>query len=282
MKIAVMMLVHKNEHQTQRLINHLSSDFDVFVHIDKRSKIKLEAKGNVFFFRKYKTYWGSFNQIMATLFLLRIAYERQYDRYILISGQDLPLVANSKIKDFFEGNNNEYIDIIKVPRNDRHPNPTADRLKGYYFNNKYTGEYKILFRLQRKIFHISSNFFPRKIAYNLYGGSNWTNYTHDCVKKIFEYLGNDKKYIKRYRWTKCADEIFYQTIIQQLRGINIVNDDLRYVDWETGPEEPRILRDVDYKKLINTKALFGRKFDEKVDNEIIEKIYKKIGELNNL
>ena len=275
------MLVHKNEKQIERLISHLSKDFDVYVHIDKRTNIEINKRKNVFVYKTYKTYWGSYNQIMATLFLLKTAYEKHYDRYILISGQDLPLVKNSEINNFFEANNNEYIDISKTPRKDRHPKHTIERLTGYYINRKYdktNQKYKILFRLRRKAFYIFGRLFPRKIKYELYGGSNWTNYTHDCVKKILIYLENDNEYIKRYKWTDCADEIFFQTIIHQLKGINIVNDDLRYVDWESGPEKPRILREVDYEKIERTKALFGRKFDETIDNNIIEKIYIKVEE----
>jgi hypothetical protein len=274
--IAIMMLVHKNEQQVQRLINHLSRDFDVFVHIDKCSKIKIMESNNVFIYKRYKTYWGSFNQIIATLFLLKKAYKKQYERYILISGQDLPLIPNNAIKNFFMNNNNEYIEIFKIPRNDgHHPNPLTERMTNFYRITKWD----IILRLQRKINHImGKGDLCRDVDYIFYGGTNWTNYTYNCVKKIFEYLDKDKKYIKRYRWTHCADEIFYQTIVQQLKGINIINDCLRYVDWETGPEQPKILQEEDYEKIIGSKELFGRKFDENVDKKIIEKIYEKIGE----
>ncbi len=53
---------------------------------------------------------------------------------------------------------------------------------------------------------------------------------------------------------------------------------MRYVDWDSGPEYPRTLRINDYEKVMETKNLFARKFDETVDMEIIDKIYKAIGE----
>ena len=73
-KIAVMMTVHKNDEQVNRLINHLSKDFDIFVHIDQRSSLKIRESGNVFVYKKHKVYWGSFNQIIATLYLLKKAF----------------------------------------------------------------------------------------------------------------------------------------------------------------------------------------------------------------
>lgn len=102
MRIAIMMLVHNNERQVQRLINYLSNDFDKYVHIDKRCSLKINESENVFVFMKYKTYWGSFNLVIATLFLLRKAFKKGYERYILISGQDLPIKTNYEIINFFK------------------------------------------------------------------------------------------------------------------------------------------------------------------------------------
>jgi hypothetical protein len=229
-----MMLVHENENQVNRLIKHLSKDFDVYIHIDKRSSLKIYPQENIFVYKKYKTYWGSFNQIMATLYLLKKAHHKKYDRYILISGQDLPIKTNAEIKDFFDNNENEYVNSSKIPREDGWPG--MERLTHYHPNRNHrdNGKYDILYRIQRKIFSKISGYFPRKLEYDFYGGVNWTNYTQNCVDKIFEYLENDKKYIERYRWTSCADEIFYQTILHQLKGLNIDDNCLRYVMWGGG------------------------------------------------
>lgn len=270
------MLVHKNENQVNRLIKHLSKDFDVYVHIDKNSSINIEAQNNIFIYKKYKIYWGSFNIIMATLCLLREAHRKGYDRYILISGQDLPIKTNKEIKDSFQNNYSEYLYIIKIPNEDGWPNMKR-RLLSYRIEcRSEEAKNKISYRIKRKIFHIYSKIKPRKLDYDFYGGWQWTNYTRNCVEKIFEYLKKDKKYIKRYKWTSCADEIFFQTIIHQIDGIDIKNDYLRYIVWENGQDHPQTLRICDYENIIESGNLFARKFDETIDNEIIDKIYKRI------
>jgi hypothetical protein len=281
--IAIMLLVHSNENQVNRLIKHLASDFDIYVHIDKRSSIKIEQNKNIFVYKKYPTYWGSFNITMATLFLLKKAYNKGYARYLLISGQDLPIKTNNEIKAFFEKDSNEYINFGKIPENGW---PNMERVTKYNMDDKYHGceelvKYNLLYRFHRKIFRIINKYFFRRLDYDFYGGANWTNYTHECVRKIFEYLEKDRKYIKRYKWTSCSDEIFFQTILNKIEGITIINDSLRYVDWETGPEYPRILRTNDYEKVIESEKLFARKFDEKIDREIIELIYKGIESKEN-
>ena len=276
-----MMLVHNNEHQTQRLIDHLSNDFDVYVHIDKRSSLKINESEKVFVYKKYKTYHASFNQIIATLYLLEKAFEKGYDRYILISGQDLPLKTNEEITDFFRNNNKEYIAISKIPTPEGWPD--MNRLTAYNLSNIYRGINgkkieKLAYKIVRKLVWYLSKIMPRKIDYDFYGGDNWTNYTHNCAGKIFEYIRKDKNYINRYRWTNCADEIFYQTIIAGMNDIEIEKNCLRYIDWKSGPEYPKILREEDYQKVMGSNALFARKFDENIDKNIIEKIYKQIKE----
>jgi len=277
------MLVHKNENQVNRLIKHLSKDFDIYAHIDKRFSMKMHDQDNVFVYKKFKTYWGSFNLIMGTLFLMTEASKKGYERYILLSGQDLPVKTNKEINTFFENNDFEYIEIEKIPHKNGRPDIDMNRLAHYHQNCKYHGQeekikYRLFYRIHRKIFHIISKCRPRKLEYDFYGGWQWMNLTKCCVEKIFEYLKSDKKYLKRYKRTRCADEIFFQTIIHQIKELEIKNECLRYMDWDSGPEYPRTLRINDYEKIMETKNLFARKFDETVDTEIIDKIYKAVGE----
>ena len=279
-KIAVMMTVHKNDEQVNRLINHLSKDFDIFVHIDKRSSMKIIESENVFVYKRYKVYWGSFNQIMATLFLLKQAYNKGYHRYLLISGQDLPIKTNKEILDFFDGNDKEYIWGSKMPVAGLSENGGLDRITRYWANN-LRGEGNFLmyisYKCKRKFFNILSKIRPRPLDYEFYKGTNWINFTHKCVEKIFEYLEKNPHYIKRFKWTHCADEIFYHTALNLLEGLEVENENLRYANWTDGPEYPKTLRVEDYATIINSNnKLFARKFDKNIDKKIIEMIYKKI------
>jgi len=271
------MLVHKNENQINKLIDHLSKDFDVYVHIDKSASINIKNRNNVFVFKEYKTYWGSFNIVLSTLLLLKEAHQKGYDRYILISGQDLPIKTNEEIKTFFKNNDSEYIDMIKIPREDGWPR--IDRLTHYHLDSKYHGQddiikYKIFYRLGRRMLSFYSKCFPRKLNYTFYAGPQWFNFTHNCVNKIFDYLASDKNYIERYKWTLISDEIFFPTIIHLFEGLKIEKNCLRYLDWDIVAEHPRTLQMDDYEKIMQSDALFARKFDEEIDKEVINSIYK--------
>lgn len=52
---------------------------------------------------------------------------------------------------------------------------------------------------------------------------------------------------------------------------NIYDDDLRYTDWKRG--NPYIFTIEDYDILKSSNKLFARKFDEKKDLEIINRLY---------
>jgi len=253
-KIAIMMLVHKNEDQVKRLISHLSKDFDIYVHIDKRTPIEIQNEKTIFVYKKYKAYWGSFNQIMATLYLLEKAYKKGYDRYVLISGEDLPIKSNEEIKKFFENNRNEYINIDKLPTT-KYLKAGFKRVTRHWRNKRLHDQNGMIVRIIRRIERISFSLINmirvRPIDYEFYGGTNWFNITNSCVKSIFEYIRNDKKYIQRFKWTRCGDEIFYQTIIHKIDHLKVIDNCLRYIDRRNGGAHPKILLEEDYENIIN-------------------------------
>ena len=49
--------------------------------------------------------------------------------------------------------------------------------------------------------------------------------------------------------------------------------DTRHIDWERGSNNnPYVFRESDYKELMNSTALFARKFDLNIDKKIVEKL----------
>lgn len=280
MKIAVLVLAHKDKNQLNKLIKHLAKDFDIFVHIDKKSSVKPDdiiMQNNIVVINKYVVHWGSFNQIRATLELLDIAYQKGYDRYLLISGQDIPILSNKKIHGFFTENNAEFIECTKLPT-PFWTNGGIDRLSKYYFNSPegVSGFRKYFFKFAIKIFNIFILTFKveRKLDYLFFGGSNWFNLSNYSVTQILEFIKNNPGYLHRFKYTRCADEIFFQTIIMNINlDSSIIHSSLRYIDWNTGPEFPRTLRVSDYENIIKSKMLFARKIDESVDAEISRMLY---------
>lgn len=283
--ICFLIAAHKNHNQTMRLINHLKKDFDLFVHIDKKSKLQIEESQNVKVYKKYKVHHGGFSQIVATLFLMEEAFKsnvnnennkKGYDRYIFISAQDIQLKSNLEIKKFFANNDKEFLSFENIRNNEGLYKEMSFRLNAYNFGFWYR---KLL---SRKIREIVSTipFIKRQTPENIYYGSQWWNLTKNAVSYILKFVKENKNYLERFKYTWGSDEFFFQSILMQsdLKK-TFENDCLRYLIWKGGAPIVLRLSDYDNMKIKNGGVnLFARKFDESIDNDIIEKLYKDIEE----
>lgn len=282
MKIAILITVYKNENQLNNLIEHLSKDFDIYIHADKRSSVYVKKSSKVSIYREYKSYWGSFNTVLAVLLLLKEASEKNYDRYIQITGQDLPIKSNKFIIDFFEKHRNvEFIEYFKLP-SENWKNGGIDRIRKYWGKEPsrlfgYEKHIAILTKIGLALIYKMpvAFLFYREIQYQFYGGSNYMDLTNHCVKKILKFLEGNPEYLNRFKYTYIPEEIFFHTIIMNLKLDTIIeNRVLRFVDWKNGPDYPKTLTIDDYQRVMNSENIFARKFDENKDNEIIRRIYQ--------
>ncbi|MGO4913022.1 beta-1,6-N-acetylglucosaminyltransferase [Leeuwenhoekiella sp. W20_SRS_FM14] len=273
MSVAILILAHKNEEQVKRLVNHLASDFRIYLHIDKKSKLHINPSKNIFVLKKRKVSWGSYAQIRATLDLLKIAYKGNHSRFILISGQDLPIKTNQEIKNFFFQNNNNYLEYFKLPRADWGGGINIERMSLFHFKGSKN---RFVKKLEQRLQRFQKNYkLHRSLPDNLYGGANWINLTREAVAYIFK--KSTPTHLMNYYFTECADEIYIQSILlnSELKK-TCVNNTLRYVDWRSGPDYPRTLTINDRPNLEQAEGLFARKFDSRIDQNIIDWIYEKL------
>ncbi|MFI1743928.1 beta-1,6-N-acetylglucosaminyltransferase [Thalassobellus sediminis] len=279
--IAILILAHHNLEQLCLLINHLRIDFDVYVQIDKKSKINIQELPNyknVLYYKEVDVYWGHFSQILNMKFILNKAFEKSYQRYCFISGDDFPIKSNTYIYNFFKENKESiYMFSNPLPIATWGFNKGFDRIERYWFMTFHNRTFvKILGRItlivQRFLF-IKINKFPLKY----YAGSNWLNLTHESVKHIFKFLKENPRYLRKLKYSRATDEIWIQSIIMNspLKS-KVINNDLRYIDWNTGPEFPRILNLSDFHKIKKSEALFARKINMNSDKKILEKIIQLI------
>jgi len=211
---------------------------------------------------------------------MKVSTSKNYDRYLLISGQDLPILSNQDIIKYFTDNINNYLRGERLPALfwRELPQGGLDRMKYFYANCHNNKLLNISSRLLNYTLHRFQDIFKyyRKIPNDLYGGSTWFNLTHEaiiiCLEKMY-----DEKYINMFKYTRCADEIIIQSILYNSKlSSSIINDNLRYTDWNKGGNSPKVLTLDDFKKIVNSGKLFARKFDYAIDSKVIEKIYQYI------
>jgi hypothetical protein len=263
MKIAHLILCHANPAQLQRLILRLvHPDAAFYIHMDLKADITpfllLKEIPNVYFVRmREKVYWGGYSIVQATIngFAEIVASGIAYDYINLLSGQDYPLVPVADIHSFLGSSTRKaYMHTLSV-LNEWHeaiPRVTQYHLANMDFAGKYRTE-----QLLNKILPRRSMPFDMEAV----GRSQWFTIPLDCAAYIVAFLKQNPKVARFFKLTWAPDEIIFQTILHNSHFKNqMVNDNLRYIDWSAGGASPKLLTMEDKNKLMTSGKFFARKF----------------------
>jgi hypothetical protein len=281
MKIGILIFAHTNPAQLRLLVDALKTDFAIYVHIDKKCSISpdlFQDEENVYVIKRYKVYWAGYGMIYATLDLFKLAYSHHCDYFVMISGADFPVKTNQQIISEIKANlTNNFMGYFPLPYSDPAwgRNGGLDRLQLYWENVK-NPKAPTLFnrlcgfgRIIQRALKIKRKLYPLPF----YGGSNWTNLSRESVAYILSFVDQHPDYPEWFRYVRFSEEIWIQTIVMNSpQAEKTINNDRRYIDWKTGPDAPRLLREIDYEKIIASDAFFARKFDSNIDNVILEKL----------
>lgn len=281
MKLAFLILVHRHADLARQLCRTLLSyeHSTVYIHVDLKSEavhddLRAEFAGNKrvrLITERYRVHWGSQAQIKATLALMRAASAEDFGYACLLSGQDLPVRAVKEFAAFLQQNDGkQFMSYFALPAShwdqgglERMQFFHVDGLRESWKLNKLEG-------LIGRVHRLTGYRRPLP-SLPLYGGANWFNLSSEAVRFVLKYVDDHPAYLRRFRWTLTADEIFVQTILlNSVFASKVISDDLRFIDWSTGPEYPRIWRMEDASRLLaSPDRFFARKFDPDVDPEII-------------
>lgn len=287
-KHAYLIIAHNNFYILEKLLLLIDDERnDIFLHIDKKVKgfnfdyfKSLLKFSNLYFVNRINIGWGSFSMIEAELNLYKSAINVNYKYYHLLSGVDLPIKSQNYIHDFFEKNNGiEFLTCLKDEFTEKQN--IVDRISKYYLfqqfgrSSKFVNIANEIFIKIQKLLNINrynNNF-------KIYYGSNWASLTHKSV----EFLISQEKFIyDNFKYTLCCDEVYKQTTLMKNEKIKAnlylkeyneahVSYNMRHIDWKRGG--PYIFKLSDYNELMDIYSLLARKFDEKVDKNIVDKIY---------
>ena len=289
-KQAILIITHdiSNLNLLNKQLKVLDSDcFDIFIHIDRKSKILVNdiekcEKSKLNIYKEIKIYWGDISQVKAELFLIEKALEQneKYDYLHLISGVDFPLKKPKEIHDYFNKCYGlEFVHFESLTM----PDFKENWMKYYRFvknSNDNAISRKIdLFLLYLQMFLKINRF--KKFDESFYTGANWFSITD----KFARYVIGKKEEINKLKHTVSTDEVFMQTILYNsefkdnlyYKGFDDNYDSCkRLIDWKRG--KPYVWKMEDLKELEESNAFFARKFDCNTDNEIIDYLYEKLKE----
>jgi len=274
MKIALLINAHKNPDQVSKLIKCFDHpNYEIFLIFSKSSELTNINQSNLHIvdFPK-KIARGHISQIKAAMHMLKIAHKSNFDRYALISGQDLPIKSPDQILKFFEENKEtEFVEIHQLPREDWYQGG-MERI-WFYWPDESSNKIKMS---MRNVYLKLQRFLRvrRNTDLTFYGSSNWFNLTNSAVTRMIDYLEKNPHFYNRFEMTYCADELFFNTLLKlSYPEAKIVSDNLRWTYWEPGAGSPNVITLKDFDSLFeNNIKLFARKFDSDIDKDVIDRV----------
>ena len=294
MKIAILLLIHKNIEQVKMLVQTLKHpNIKIFIHADSKMTDNLDELNydNVIIIpnnKRVNIIWSQNSMVKATINLIQFAqaYDN-FDYFWLCSGQDFPIANSNYIVDFLAKNpNKNYINFfnskeyglgynnnydkrnqIIYPKWIMNPKKHLKILKRIYV--ELTGGYNHTFKImQRKDLPCE----------HFYFGASWWCLNNETINWIICYNKEHPEYFKFFETCLCSDESFFHTLVMMSPFKKNVNDYLHYIDWSGCKNSPNILKTKDYDSIIKSDKLMARKFDIDVDSNIIIKLKKKQNE----
>lgn len=269
----------------QETINILDDyDIDFFIHWDKKYKIPnlYSRKSKIMFVDRISVNWGTDTQIKVENKLMTSVLDSKnnYDYVHLISSNDMPLMDVVHFKNFFKAGTYYvgYLDYLE--------NYAVKNIK-YYYPIRFFNVRNILWKkfIIKIIRFINQIFQVDRIGDStVEKGCNWFSMDIKFVRRVIKY-----KDINRFMNTYTGDEFYVQTILKDLKPVNLskrynyYSDDYRmtksskmaarYIDWYR--DRPYIFLTSDFEELkdkLNTKYAFARKI---YNPEIIKKVFNK-------
>lgn len=291
LRTAYILQIHKNPDQVNLFINQLISEeqADIYVHIDKRSYEKVQEKivksPNVKILEKSIICdWGDVSQVTTTILLLQevVASKQNYDFVCFRSGQDL--LVKDGFKDFlventgkifmsFKDISSQDLGLMKI----NWPKITRRRFTTAH-------PYRVFRRLIQDLFHNGINIFPNlkywPQDYTFYSGSQWFTLPFDVARYIIKFLEENKWYKNFFENTYTPDEWFFHTLIMNSPyKSNVMDNNLLFLKWGENFNDrnsPQNLTVNDIQIIEESNQYFARKFDEDIDNDVIEYFANKV------
>ncbi len=285
---AYLIMAHDNPSQLSKLIHLLDDERnDIFVHIDKKNESfpmeifdSLVQKSFLKVITRKKCLWAEYSMVDIELNLLEAAMQQGDYRYFhLLSGHDLPLKTQNQIHAFFDNQCSEFITFNGGGKRYherytryRHPFLKFDAFRTSHF-------FKILDELCVRIQELLRLDFQKKHNikhWSFCDGWQWFSITNEFAN----YILSERLYIQNiFKNAKAPDEFlmatlaynspFFKCIYQRDKDTGYGS--MRYIDWARG--KPYVFRETDFDELKSSNCMFARKFDEKIDNEIIDRIF---------
>ena len=217
---AYLITAHDQPEQLKLLLSLLDvAENDLYLHIDKKASgirnddlAAIVEQASIQFVPRLDARWGSEVFIDAIASLLREAVKTEHAYYHLLSGVDLPLKPQEKIRAFFAEHADK--EFVAFDQKTADPRVLAQRLGKYSLRRPVKPlslrVYKRVEPLWNKLQSALGVNRIKRCPVVFQKGAVWFSITHAFALYVLEQFPHYRSY---YRHSVCADEIWLQTLV---------------------------------------------------------------------
>jgi len=212
--------------------------------------------------------------------------------FTYISGEDYPIKSVTHIQNFFSQQTTQNFMHIMHVEDAWNEQEYHSRIQYYKINlsndrgdfmllkpKKYSKAFKLLVKGTINFGMFLDLLKKRSFPYKLYAGSNWWSLNYETLVLISDFIQKNKKELFQFfKYVKCGDELFFQTIFMEMQKRNPAlqnSTNLTYVNWAREGllgGSPATFTQHDLEELLQQgeNVLFARKFDSMYDPKILD------------
>ncbi|MBQ7593943.1 MAG: hypothetical protein IJU48_06275 [Synergistaceae bacterium] len=276
--IAYLIVAYTDPEHLKCLVSELTKHADVFIHINKLSDIKpfIETFADFqsihrvkFIDKRYRVHWAGYSILKATFELLDNALATEnYDRVILLTGQDFPVKSSVELQKFFADNRETNYINAGVYDAEHHP------LLPYFMNYDIKPLRKILNGLRRFFPILSRRKHPNYIEYRgrkfyLKGTAPKWAITGECAKYLLDFYKNNPGFNRIMKFLFAPDDFYAATVIYYSRFQASIFSEKSIFYYFYG--ELDISK---FDEIISSGCLYAKKFYSGHSDELINAICK--------
>ena len=239
---------------------------------------------------------GGYSQVMYQIELLRLSLNNEccFDRFVLITGQDYPLVPNEiMIKAYEETPNRQYIkglDKTLYHRKGHHEFTLYHFFRDTKFRNPkvkqlFSFGFRLLFLLlpvRKKPYVICNN-----QKWHIWQSSSYMSLTRDCAKFVLSEMQNNRTLIRYFKYSFVPEEKMIPTIIfnSKYKKYAMVSEFREYrgliylsaLEEFCYGKEIKVYQEEDYDHLVTSNKFFCRKVETGKSDKLMELLDKHNG-----
>lgn len=288
MKFAYAILAHSAPDQLSALIDRLAEGPDddrIVLHLDRKSALWRDQRARfashpsgklVLVPDPVRIYWAHQSLVAAQSRVIAAAIAQDCDYIHLISGSDWPVAPRAKMVADIAAHGARRPAFI-----DLYGELQEERLQHWWFDDRKFHLQRAprlsenVERAQTRLSWAFSRWWngtglrrSRIAGLPWIKGSGWFSLPTDIAAQacddVQELLNNG-----RLRFTQCADEHVFPTLLARRHGDRVVADH-RYIDWRAGGYHPKLLTREDRDAIVASGAWFARKFDQAADDFFLQ------------